>query len=140
SPGVARAGGSGGWEIGLPRERRRSGGHIREDDFGDPRGLERPGGEARPDRGERFPRQAAAEKPVVIYPFGISQARLDSAIRSGGVNVTVTADVRGADAVITLRTYQRRKPPALREAEERSLPVYVIKSNTESQIEKVLLQ
>ena len=63
-----------------------------------------------------------------------------AAIRATGISGNITADVRDADLVITLRTYLRRKPPALREAEERSLPVYVIKSNTEDQIEQVLLQ
>jgi hypothetical protein len=54
--------------------------------------------------------------------------------------VDVVNDVREADAVITLRTYYRRKPVALREAEERSIPIYVIKSNTAFQMEQVLLQ
>jgi len=61
-------------------------------------------------------------------------------MRNAGTNVDIVHDVREADVVITLRTYYRRKPPALREAEERSVPVYVIKSNTALQIEQVLHQ
>jgi hypothetical protein len=48
--------------------------------------------------------------------------------------------VRDADAVMTLRSYYRSKPPAIREAEERSLPIYVIKANTGFQMEQALLQ
>jgi hypothetical protein len=40
---------------------------------------------------------------------------------------------------MTLRTFYRRKPQALREAEARGLPVYVLKSNTISQMEQSLI-
>ena len=40
---------------------------------------------------------------------------------------------------MTLRTFYRRKPQALREAEARGLPVYVLRSNTISQMEQSLL-
>jgi hypothetical protein len=43
-----------------------------------------------------------------------------------------------ADAVITLRNYYKQKAPALREAEERGLPIFVLKSNTISQMEACL--
>jgi hypothetical protein len=75
-----------------------------------------------------------------LYPFGVSRQRLDQAIRATGAPVEVVDDVRSADAVITMRTYYRRKPQALRDAEERNLPIYVIKSNTLFQMEQVVLQ
>ena len=40
---------------------------------------------------------------------------------------------------MTLRNFYRRKPQALREAEARGLPVYVLRSNTISQMEQSLL-
>lgn len=61
-------------------------------------------------------------------------------MRATGINVEMMKDVREADAVVTMRSYYRRKPPAIREAEERSLPIYVVKSNTAYQLEQVLLQ
>jgi stage III sporulation protein SpoIIIAA len=84
-----------------------------------------------------------AENPdriLRLYPFGVSRQRLDQAIRATGAPVEVVDDVRNADAVITMRTYYRRKPQALRDAEERNLPIYVIKSNTLFQMEQVVLQ
>ena len=75
-----------------------------------------------------------------MFPFGISRTRLEQAMRASGVNVGIVNDVREADAVITMRSYYRRKPTAIREAEERSLPIYVVKSNTTYQLEQVLLQ
>jgi stage III sporulation protein SpoIIIAA len=128
------SGGRGGWELGLARPHRRSGGHVRD---------EEPPADREPQR-DRFGAQrgqAAASGPLIrLYPFGLSKARLDEAMRNAGTNVDIVHDVREADVVITLRTYYRRKPPALREAEERSVPVYVIKSNTALQIEQVLHQ
>jgi len=44
-----------------------------------------------------------------------------------------------ADALITLRSYYRRKPQLLRDAEERGVPVYVIKSNTVLQMEQCIV-
>lgn len=65
-----------------------------------------------------------------IYPYGVSQNRLEHAIRDLEVPVEVVKDVSGADAVMTLRNYYRRKPSPIREAEARGLPVYVLKSNS----------
>lgn len=121
----ARAGERGGWELG----HRRGGGHVRD---------ERPA-EPSPDR-DHFLNPDVSGLPIRLYGFGVSRGRLDQAIRSLGVNVELVNDVRDADAVITMRNYYRRKPPALREAEERSLPIYVLKNNTDFQIEQVLLQ
>ena len=113
------------WEIGLARQR--GGGHVR-----DERASEEPR--------ERFPQRAPGENRVRIYPFGLSRARLDQAIRSVGVAAEIAGDLHEADAVMTLRSYYRTKPPALREAEERSVPIYVLKSNTGFQMEQALLQ
>ncbi|MCA9854625.1 MAG: AAA family ATPase, partial [Dehalococcoidia bacterium] len=89
-----------------------------------------------PVQGQRSP----AEKVLRLYPFGVSRQRLDQAIRATGAAVEMVDDVGNADAVITMRTYYRRKPQALRDAEERNLPIYVIKSNTLFQMEQVVLQ
>jgi hypothetical protein len=41
--------------------------------------------------------------------------------------------------MITLRNYYRRKPQAIRDAELRNLPIYVLKSNTITQMEQSLI-
>ncbi|MGI8927372.1 MAG: R3H domain-containing nucleic acid-binding protein [Tepidiformaceae bacterium] len=92
---------------------------------------------------ERMPtrlRATSADTAVKLYPFGLSRARLEQAMRSTGVPVDLVTDIREADALVTLRSYYRRKPPAVRDAEERSIPIYVVKSNTAYQMEQVLLQ
>ena len=73
-----------------------------------------------------------------VLGFGISRKRLEQAIRELQLPVVVVRDADEADVVITLKNYYRQKPPALREAEERALPIYVLKSNTIVQMEACL--
>ena len=77
--------------------------------------------------------------PRRIYPFGISRRRLEQAIRQTGGAATLAEHLTDADIVITLRNYYRRKLPALREAEARGVPIYVLKANTVAQMEQCLL-
>jgi hypothetical protein len=77
--------------------------------------------------------------PRRIYPFGISRRRLEQAVRSTGAAATLAEHLADADVVVTLRNYYRRKLPALREAEARGVPIYVLKANTVPQMEQCLL-
>ncbi len=70
--------------------------------------------------------------------FGVSRKRLEQAVRELQLPVVVVREADDADVVITLRNYYKQKPPALREAEERDLPIYVLKSNTILQMEACL--
>jgi nucleoside-triphosphatase THEP1 len=74
-----------------------------------------------------------------VYPFGISRKRLEQAIRETGAPVAIADELSDADTVMTLRAYFRRKPQALRDAEARGIPIYVLKTNTVVQMEQGLL-
>jgi hypothetical protein len=74
-----------------------------------------------------------------VYPFGISRKRLEQAVRETGARVAIADEMREADTVMTLRSYFRRKPQALRDAEGRGIPIYVLKTNTVGQMEQSLL-
>jgi stage III sporulation protein SpoIIIAA len=94
------------------------------------------------DRRSPEPVEAEAEFPAPfrrVYPFGISRKRLEQAIRETGAPVSVADDLADADSVMTLRAYFRRKPQALRDAETRGIPIYVLKTNTVVQMEQGLL-
>ena len=73
-----------------------------------------------------------------VLGFGVSNKRLDQAVRELQLPVTLVREADEADAVITLRNYFKQKAPALREAEERGLPIFVLKSNTLVQLESAL--
>jgi stage III sporulation protein SpoIIIAA len=74
-----------------------------------------------------------------IFPFGVSRRRLEQAIQQMGLPATIIEQLGEADALITMRSYYRRKPQILRDAEDRGIPIYVIRSNTVSQMEQCLL-
>jgi stage III sporulation protein SpoIIIAA len=74
-----------------------------------------------------------------VYPFGISRKRLEQAVRETGARIAISDELREADTVMTLRSYFRRKPQALRDAEGRGIPIYVLKTNTVAQMEQGLL-
>ena len=119
---------SGAWELG----HKRGGGHVRERGAVEFERSERPAA-------SNFARSSNAPA-IKIFPFGVSRSRLEQAMRSTGVPIELVSDVRAADAVVTMRSYYRSKPAAVREAEERSLPIYVVKANTAYQMEQVLHQ
>jgi stage III sporulation protein SpoIIIAA len=74
-----------------------------------------------------------------IFPFGVSRRRLEQAIQQMGMSAIIVEQLGDADALITMRSYYRRKPQILRDAEDRGIPIYVIRSNTVSQMEQSLL-
>jgi len=95
--------------------------------------------QARQKRALEEHRPVAAGRERHIYPFGVSRRRLEQAIRQMGMAATIVDQLGDADALITLRNYYRRKPQLLRDAEERGVPIYVIKSNTVLQMEQCVV-
>ena len=77
--------------------------------------------------------------PVKVYPFGISTSKLEQAARALQLPVHLVSDIGEARAVLTLRSYFRRFPETLREAEQRNVPVHVLRSNTQQQMQQVLV-
>jgi len=71
---------------------------------------------------------------VRIFPYGVSRNRLERAIRELKAPAYITRDWKDADAIVTLKAHARKEPAKLREATGRDIPVYVIKSNTYTQI------
>ncbi len=73
-----------------------------------------------------------------VFPFGISRKRLEQAVRDLQLPVVVAREIDEADVVMTLRSEYRQKGSTIREAEERALPVYVLKANTILQMQASL--
>ena len=73
-----------------------------------------------------------------LMPQGISRKRLEQAIRELQLPVIVARDLDEADVVMTLKNEYRQKTPLIREAEERAMPIYVLKTNTILQMQASL--
>lgn len=78
------------------------------------------------------------EKPLRIFPFGVSRNRLDAAISLLKAPAIIVRTEQEADIVLTLKNAYRRKAQAVRNAEMHGMPVYVLRSNTAIQMENVL--
>jgi stage III sporulation protein SpoIIIAA len=73
-----------------------------------------------------------------IFPFGVSRNRLEDAIKRLRVPATIVRDLGEATLVMTLKNYYRQSSQRLRQAEEQGVPVYVLRNNTITQMEKQL--
>jgi stage III sporulation protein SpoIIIAA len=79
-----------------------------------------------------------ATRPMRIFPYAISEERLERAIRATGVAATIARSARDANVILTLRTYSRRQPPKLKVALARDLPVHMLRNGSQAEIEAFL--
>ena len=77
-------------------------------------------------------------KPMHIYPFGVARNRLMQAAKRLGVPAVVTNDISGAEVLVTLKSHYRNRQHTVMDAEHRGMPIYVLRSNTVSQMEQFL--
>ncbi len=77
-------------------------------------------------------------KPLRVFPYGVSRNRLEQTIMGLDVPAIMVREPGDADLVMTLKNAYRQKPQPVRDAELRGIPVYVLRSNTATQMEHVL--
>lgn len=75
-----------------------------------------------------------------VYPYGLNQNRFRQASRHLNLPVSLVQDISEADALFTLRTYYRKRPQMVAEAERRNIPIYVLRNNTVVQMETYLAE
>jgi hypothetical protein len=73
-----------------------------------------------------------------VYAYGVGKNRLRQAAANLHLPVDLTDELRNADVVMTLKNYYRRRPQPISDAERRGIPIHVLRSNTESQMESCL--
>jgi stage III sporulation protein SpoIIIAA len=96
------------------------------------------GAEEGPDGGTVLVPGGSPLPTLRVLPQGISRKRLEQAIRDLQLPVVIARDVDEADVVMTLRNEYKQKTPLLRDAEDRAMPIYVLKSNTIPQMQSSL--
>jgi len=77
-------------------------------------------------------------KPRAVFPYGVSRTYLEQSIRELDVPVRVLGNLDGADLVLTLKNYYRRRPDILRQAESGGVPVHILRSNSVAQVKEAL--
>jgi len=78
-------------------------------------------------------------KLVRVYPYGIGQNRLRTAASTLNVPIQIVDNLNQADVVMTLKNYYRQQPQPILDAERRNVPVYILRSNTATQMEQCLV-
>ena len=96
------------------------------------------GAEEGPDGGTVLVPGGSPLPTLRVLPQGISRKRLEQAVRDLQLPVVIARDVDEADVVMTLRNEYKQKTPMLRDAEDRAVPIYVLKSNTIPQMQSTL--
>ncbi|MHB0998699.1 MAG: R3H domain-containing nucleic acid-binding protein [Armatimonadota bacterium] len=84
------------------------------------------------------PVSKALPHTVKIFPYGVSRNRLEKAIRELKVPAYIIKDWKEANVILTLKTHSKKEPARLKEASGGDTPVFVIKSNTYTQIANAL--
>ena len=83
---------------------------------------------------EEFPPRV----PIRIYPFAISRNRLERAIQDMSLPASITRNLPDAQAVVTVKSQEKRQPNIVMQAEGQGIPVYVLRNNTSAQIRSFL--
>jgi hypothetical protein len=75
---------------------------------------------------------------IRVYPFGVARNRLLQAARRLSAPVVVVKDINDADILVTLRSYFRKRERTIVDAEQRDIPIYVLRANTVNQMQQLL--
>ena len=99
------------------------------------------GDSARPAIAEKpADRDYAAMTPAHIFSYGVNRERFERAARRLRVPLRLVDDLGAAQGFVTLKSHYRRRQRAVSDAESRGLPIYVLRSNTQHQMENLLLE
>ncbi|GAJ05159.1 unnamed protein product, partial [marine sediment metagenome] len=77
-------------------------------------------------------------KPPRLYLFGVNRGRLGQLAKERQLSLDIVNNLSEADLLVTSKSYYRRKPQIIRDAEAINLPIYVLRSNTPPQIKQLL--
>lgn len=81
---------------------------------------------------------AEGRKEMHIFVFGVSKNRMKQAARQLSVPAVFVDSLDDADVLITAKSYYRQRPRVITEAEQDEIPIYVLRSNSQAQMENCL--
>lgn len=79
------------------------------------------------------------ESVMNIFPYAVSRSQVERVIKTMRLPARVTKDMDDADALMLLQSYKKHRK-VIDAAENRQIPVYMVRSNTIYQIQKTLRQ
>ena len=73
-----------------------------------------------------------------MYIFGINRGRLEQVAREMQLTLDIVDNLKNANLFVTSKSFYRRKPQMVREAEAANLPIYALKGSSPPQIRQLL--
>ncbi len=84
-------------------------------------------------------KQAAKDSKVHrLYLFGVNRGRFEQMAKDTDSGIEIAENIKNATLFVTSKRYYRRKPQKVKDAETANLPIYVLRSNTPTQIRQFL--
>ncbi|MGD0708879.1 MAG: R3H domain-containing nucleic acid-binding protein [Anaerolineaceae bacterium] len=93
-----------------------------------------------PVEAEQTPPPQSNLRTIRVYPYGVARNRLQQAAKRMGLPVLIVRDAGEAEVLLTQRTYYRSHQQTIQDAENRGVPIFVLRANTVSQIEQSLAE
>ena len=77
-------------------------------------------------------------KILNILPYGVNKGKLQNSVTTSSVPIELVSEIGNADILLTTKNFYKKRTLALRQAEEKGKPVYVLRKNTTLQIQQFL--
>jgi len=77
-------------------------------------------------------------KTPKLYLFGVNRGRVEQMARERQLTLDIVNNLNDANLFVTSKSYYRRRPQKVRDAEAANLPIYVLRSNTPHQVRQLL--
>jgi hypothetical protein len=89
---------------------------------------------------QAIPRRIGAGRSgeLRIFTYGVSRNKVERAVRELGLRTQIVKLWEEADAVLTLKTHERRAASKIEEATRRGIPVHTLRGNTQHQVTAAL--
>lgn len=75
-----------------------------------------------------------------VFAYGVARNRLKQAANQLRVKINIVDQMPDANVLVTLKSYYRKRRKLISDAEQRQTPIYVLRANTITQMEKFLAQ
>ncbi len=77
-------------------------------------------------------------RPPKLYLFGVNRGRLEQVAKERQLKLDTVNSLNDTTLFVTSKSYYRRKPQKVKDAEAANLPIFVLKSNNPPQIRQLL--
>ena len=78
------------------------------------------------------------QEPIHIYTYGVNRNRLEKAAKRMHTPTHLVKRAAEADLMITTKEFYRQRTKVIKEAEQRDLPIYVLRNDTMGQMQSCL--